>query len=134
MQFGERFAVLRGDHADHAGEHDEAARLYRDWLAHDPENPVVLHQLAAIDTAAAQQPVRASDAYVETIFDSFAPQFDAKLNGLGYRAPQLVGSGQAGRQGGGDEAEERQQGAAHGPGIMRGARAAGKRARPNHRR
>jgi len=81
------------------GEHDEAARLYRDWLEHDPDNPVVLHQLAAIDTAAAEQPERASDAYVETIFDSFAPQFDAKLNGLGYRAPQLVAWALASRVG-----------------------------------
>lgn len=72
------------------GELDEAARLYRDWLEHDPENPVVLHQLAAIDAGATQSPARASDAYVESIFDSFAPQFDAKLQGLDYRAPQWV--------------------------------------------
>jgi predicted TPR repeat methyltransferase len=72
------------------GEHAEAARLYRDWLAQDPDNPVVRHQLAAIDAAAPEIPPRASDGYIESVFDSFAPQFDAKLQGLGYRAPQLV--------------------------------------------
>jgi predicted TPR repeat methyltransferase len=81
------------------GEHGEAARLYRDWLAQDPDNPVVLHQLAAINTADSYQPARASDAYVESIFDSFAPQFDAKLQGLGYRAPQLVAQALAARVG-----------------------------------
>ena len=33
---------------------------------------------------------RASDAFVEKTFDSFAASFDAKLASLGYRAPALV--------------------------------------------
>ena len=35
-------------------------------------------------------PERASDAYVEKLFDHFAPTFDAKLASLHYRAPQIV--------------------------------------------
>ena len=72
------------------GENDEAAKLYREWLAQEPDNPVALHQMAAIDPLAHDTPARASDAYIETVFDSFAPQFEAKLQGLPYRAPELV--------------------------------------------
>jgi predicted TPR repeat methyltransferase len=67
---------------------DEAERLYREWLAQEPGNAVVEHQLAAIRQSDA--PARASDAYVESVFDSFAASFDGKLAALGYRAPQLV--------------------------------------------
>ncbi len=70
------------------GQREQAAQLYREWLAEDPDNPVVLHQLAAC--LGQDAPDRASDAYVATVFDSFAPSFDAKLEKLGYRAPQLV--------------------------------------------
>lgn len=72
------------------GENDEAAKLYREWLAQEPDNPVALHQMAAIDPLAHDTPARASDAYIETVFNSFAPQFEAKLQGLAYRAPELV--------------------------------------------
>lgn len=70
------------------GHRDMAAQLYRDWLAEEPDNPVAQHQLAAClgDNA----PERASDAYVEEVFDSFAASFDIKLEQLQYRAPQLV--------------------------------------------
>ena len=37
-------------------------------------------------------PVRASDEYVEAIFDEFASSFDAKLSKLSYRAPAIVGA------------------------------------------
>jgi len=67
---------------------NEAARLYRDWLAEDPENVVIRHQLAALGHEA--MPERAADAYVETLFDSFAPHFDGKLEQLGYQAPLHV--------------------------------------------
>lgn len=67
---------------------DEAAKLYREWLAEDPDNPVAQHQLAAClgDRALA----RASDAYVEQVFDSFANSFDAKLEKLGYQTPERL--------------------------------------------
>lgn len=70
------------------GDRERAATLYREWLAEEPDNPVVQHQLAACLGDA--PPARASDAYVERVFDSFARSFDAKLESLHYRAPQLV--------------------------------------------
>jgi predicted TPR repeat methyltransferase len=70
------------------GERDKAAELYREWLAEDPGNPVVLHQLAAC--LGEEAPARASDGYVEHVFDSFANSFDSKLAKLDYRAPELV--------------------------------------------
>ena len=72
------------------GEREQAAQLYRDWLAQEPDNPVVQHQLAACLGAAADVPDRASDAYVQQVFDSFAASFDAKLDMLHYRAPEWV--------------------------------------------
>lgn len=77
------------------GELDQAAVLYRQWLAEDPDNPVARHQLAACLRETAPQ--RASDAYVEKVFDSFAASFDAKLTSLDYRAPQLAADALASR-------------------------------------
>lgn len=70
------------------GRTDEAAVLYRQWLAEDPDNAVVRHHLAACSGEPA--PERASDAYVEQTFDAFAATFDAHLTALDYRAPELV--------------------------------------------
>jgi predicted TPR repeat methyltransferase len=70
------------------GEHARAADLYREWLAEEPDNPLAQHHLAACIGDA--PPERASDAYVEQVFDSFAASFDAKLEKLNYRAPELV--------------------------------------------
>jgi predicted TPR repeat methyltransferase len=72
----------------HLGRLEEAAKLYREWLATDPDNPVIKHHLAACSGGAV--PERASDAYVERTFDAFAATFDANLSALGYRAPLLV--------------------------------------------
>jgi predicted TPR repeat methyltransferase len=70
------------------GELDEAAKLYREWLAEEPDNEVVKHHLAACLNQGA--PERASDKYVETVFDRFSSSFDAKLQHLQYRAPEYV--------------------------------------------
>lgn len=70
------------------GERQRAAALYREWLDEEPDNPVVQHLLAA--SSGESTPERASDAYVEQVFDSFAASFDAKLESLNYRAPSLV--------------------------------------------
>jgi predicted TPR repeat methyltransferase len=72
----------------HLGRLEDAATLYREWLAVDPDNPVIRHHLAACSGAAV--PARASDAYVARTFDAFAASFDANLSALGYRAPALV--------------------------------------------
>jgi predicted TPR repeat methyltransferase len=67
---------------------DEAANIYREWLKDDPDNPKALHLLAAC--TGHDVPTRASDAYVQYVFDSFSNSFDSKLAILGYRAPALV--------------------------------------------
>ena len=69
------------------GETEQAAQLYRDWLAEEPDNPVVQHMLVACEGGT---PPRASDAYVENVFDAYADSFDASLERLHYRAPELV--------------------------------------------
>ncbi len=71
-----------------AGERGKAADLYRRWLAEEPDNAYVQHQLAACTGEAT--PERASDAYLVQVFDGFAATFDTKLASLGYRGPQLV--------------------------------------------
>ena len=71
-----------------SGEQAQAVVILRAWLAQEPDNPYVQHHLAACTGEGA--PERASDAYVEKVFDSFAPAFDAKLAHLQYRAPQIV--------------------------------------------
>ena len=70
------------------GEYERASKLLREWLDSDPGNPVALHMLAACKGSAT--PERASDQYVEQVFDGFAASFDAKLEALHYRAPALV--------------------------------------------
>jgi predicted TPR repeat methyltransferase len=66
----------------------EALEFYRRWSAASPEDPIPQHMLAA--TGGAEQPPRASDAYVRTTFDDFAESFDRSLEQLRYRAPQLL--------------------------------------------
>jgi len=70
------------------GERERAAVLLREWLAEDADNPVAQHMLAACEGV--NTPDRASDGYVEQVFDQFSASFDAKLEALGYRAPELV--------------------------------------------
>lgn len=70
------------------GRDGEAAEVYRQWLEEEPDNPVARHMLAASQGDAA--PARASDDYVQAIFDGFAPRFDQRLQELQYRAPDLV--------------------------------------------
>lgn len=72
------------------GEFEKAAAIYREWLIEEPDNPIARHHLAACTGESV--PGRASDGYVEKTFDEFAQSFDAKLEQLQYRAPQLVGS------------------------------------------
>jgi predicted TPR repeat methyltransferase len=70
------------------GEVDKAVEIFERWLEEEPDNPVAGHMLAAC--SGRDVPARASDAYIETTFDSFAATFDAKLAKLLYRAPTLV--------------------------------------------
>ncbi|WP_133716113.1 tetratricopeptide repeat protein [Methylocaldum gracile] len=67
---------------------EEALPTIRQWLEHDPTNPLALHRLHSY--AGTDVPARASDDYVRMTFDSFADSFDYVLKGLDYRAPGLV--------------------------------------------
>lgn len=67
---------------------DAAAQVYREWLADEPGNPKAIHHLAACTGEAT--PPRASDAYVQTVFDLFSRSFESRLASLEYRAPALV--------------------------------------------
>jgi predicted TPR repeat methyltransferase len=70
-----------------AGEHERAVAFYRDWLDKEPDNPYARHHLAA---SLGELPARASDSYVENVFDKFAADFDTQLAALKYCAPELV--------------------------------------------
>jgi predicted TPR repeat methyltransferase len=66
----------------------EAAAVYDKWLSYEPDDPVALHMRAACSER--DVPERASDAYIRAYFDRFADSFDAKLERLEYRAPELT--------------------------------------------
>ena len=70
------------------GEQDKAVAVFEEWLEEEPDDPIARHMLAAC--SGRDVPARASDAFVERTFDSFATSFDAKLAKLHYRAPALV--------------------------------------------
>jgi predicted TPR repeat methyltransferase len=70
------------------GEVEQAVGIFEEWLEDDPDDPVARHMLAAC--SGRNVPPRASDAFIETSFDSFAASFDSKLAKLFYRAPALV--------------------------------------------
>ena len=74
------------------GEKQRAQALYREWLDEEPDNPIARHLLAATEGEDRDDatPKRASDAYVEEVFDHFAESFDSKLESLHYQAPALV--------------------------------------------
>ena len=70
------------------GRLQEAAPLVFDWLARDPTHPIARHMASAF--AATDAPSRASDAYLQRVFDAFAEDFDSALKKLNYQGPQLV--------------------------------------------
>src|SRR6476620_10243835 len=70
------------------GEVDEATKVLKEWLKDEPGNPIARHMLAAC--SGRDVPERASNGFIETTFDSFAANFEAKLATLSYRAPALV--------------------------------------------
>jgi predicted TPR repeat methyltransferase len=72
------------------GEFGAAIKIFEEWLAEEPGDPIALHMLSAV--SGRETPVRASDDYVERTFDRFAASFESKLAMLQYRAPALVGA------------------------------------------
>lgn len=93
-----------GDWCACADQCTQAGQAWRRVVALDPED--ALGAGARLDLLSGE-PVSESlpSAFVETLFDQFAPRFDAALTGkLAYRAPQLIvdaldqaGFGRAGR-------------------------------------
>jgi predicted TPR repeat methyltransferase len=74
--------------AARAGRLDEAASAFQRLLTFDPENVVARHLLAACIPDPHYD--KAPDAYIRRLFDHYAPQFDASLAHLQYRAPALI--------------------------------------------
>jgi predicted TPR repeat methyltransferase len=72
------------------GRMHDAAEIYGQWSARDPSNAKARHMAAA--TSGHDPPSRASDDYVQDLFDSAAHGFDANLEQLGYRVPQIIAS------------------------------------------
>ena len=66
----------------------DAAALFRQALALAPGQAVWLHHLAACDPASL--PDRASDGYLQQVFDASAAAFDQHLGSLQYQGPQRV--------------------------------------------
>ncbi len=72
-----------------AGLKDLAIDFVRKWADANPNDPQAQHMRASM--TGENVPDRASDTYVRKLFDSFSGSFDAKLESLEYRAPELVG-------------------------------------------
>ena len=78
-----------GEIRDTLGEHDAAIAAFRKACASDPDDrhgaSMKLMRLGAEELAAMPR------AYVQTLFDQYAPRFEAALLGdLAYRGPQLL--------------------------------------------
>jgi predicted TPR repeat methyltransferase len=76
------------------GQMEEAASVFREWSEKEPDNPVAQHLLAAC--SGKDVPPRAADDYVKQVFDSFAENFEERLESLEYQAPELVARAVAG--------------------------------------
>ncbi len=70
------------------GKRDKALTLCEEWVKNEPDDPVARHALASV--SGRDVPARASDSYVQKVFDSFSTSFEVKLARLHYRAPELV--------------------------------------------
>ena len=67
---------------------DECREIVEQWVAFDGDNPMAQHSLASLGMTST--PDRASNDYVEKLFDSASGKFDKTLGGLEYKAPQLL--------------------------------------------
>ena len=71
-----------------AGLKDLAVDFVKKWADANPDDPQAQHMRASM--TGERVPERASDLYVRRLFDAFASSFDAKLESLDYKAPELV--------------------------------------------
>lgn len=69
------------------GANAEAQAILAEHLADHPEDETARYYLGALR---GEDVERAPDAYVTSVFDSFAASFDSTLSNLDYRAPSLV--------------------------------------------
>lgn len=67
---------------------EEAAATYRAWLQADPADPVAAHLVCA--TTREDQPQRASNGFITSVFGRAAAEFDVGLAKLNYEAPRLI--------------------------------------------
>ena len=70
------------------GRTQEAADVYREWAAQEPQSAKARHMVAAVSQR--DVPARAADDYVRELFDGAARSFDANLGKLNYQAPAMV--------------------------------------------
>ena len=69
--------------------HDEALDVWKQWLAHEPDNAVAKHMLAAL--GGDHTPKRCNDEYVRNTFDkTFAHSYENQLDCLRYKVPELI--------------------------------------------
>jgi predicted TPR repeat methyltransferase len=71
-----------------AGRREDARKVFDEWEAFEPDNPGAKHLRAAI--LGEERPDRANDTYVRDLFAGMAGEFDTRLAGLDYRAPEIV--------------------------------------------
>jgi predicted TPR repeat methyltransferase len=71
-----------------AGRIADAAAAFEGWLKQQPGHPVASHMRAAC--TGDEVPARASDGYVQQVFDALASGYDEHLRQLDYCAPRLV--------------------------------------------
>ena len=89
----EEARMILGNTVFQLGDDPAALRLLQHWLRLLPDDPIAQHRIAAWFGETTSAPPRASDAYVTYLFDRYAEGFDAHLlEGLRYRAPQLLGA------------------------------------------
>ncbi|MHB1099179.1 MAG: tetratricopeptide repeat protein [Burkholderiales bacterium] len=70
------------------GRISEAAEIYRQWMMEEPDNPTPYHLYASC--SGLDVPERASNAYIEKIFDEFSAHFDVKMKQLSYQGHRLI--------------------------------------------
>jgi predicted TPR repeat methyltransferase len=71
-----------------AGRMEDARRVFREWEAFEPDNASAKHMRAAI--LGDERPDRANDVYVRDLFDGMAGEFETRLAGLDYKAPEIL--------------------------------------------
>jgi predicted TPR repeat methyltransferase len=77
--------ALKGHALSSLGQHEDAARAYRDALKLAPGD-AYMQRLAAAAEVASEAP----EAYLRTLFDGDADRFESHLISLGYRIPGLI--------------------------------------------